>query len=85
MQTAAVLGTARSTVKHASLVGQKLLVIQPLMVSGGNDGPPLLAVDRFGASRGDTVLITSDGSYTRDLIGKEKQTPARWSTLGVIE
>ena len=34
MQLGLVVGTATSTVKHASLRGQKLLVVQPLMADG---------------------------------------------------
>ncbi|MEZ6087797.1 MAG: EutN/CcmL family microcompartment protein [Pirellulaceae bacterium] len=85
MQPAKVLGTTRSTVKHASFIGQKLLIVQPLLADGGNDGPPLLAVDGLGAGKGDTVMLTSDSSYTQQLVGEAKLTPARWSTLGIID
>ncbi|QDS89474.1 Ethanolamine utilization protein EutN [Rosistilla oblonga] len=85
MQTAKVLGTTRATIKHASFVGQKLLIVQPLMADGSADGPPLLTLDGWGASRGDTVLLTSDSSCMEDLIGKDKNTPARWTTMGIID
>ncbi len=53
--------------------GAKLLVVQaPLMADGQSpDGEPLIAVDMLGAGRGETVLITSDGQFTRSLLGSE--------------
>lgn len=85
MQLAKVIGRARATTKHSSLIGQKLLIVQALMADGGDDGPPLLAIDAWGAGKGDTVLLTSDAFYTQTVIGPEKNTPARYSTLGIID
>ncbi|MGI9471958.1 MAG: EutN/CcmL family microcompartment protein [Rubripirellula sp.] len=84
MQTAMVLGSARATVKHESFEGQRFVVIQPLMVDETADGPPLIAVDLFGARQGDRVMITSDGTYARD-VTQHKNTPARWSVAGIID
>ncbi|HWB00839.1 MAG TPA: EutN/CcmL family microcompartment protein [Pirellulales bacterium] len=82
MQTGLVIGTATATVKHKSLDGQKLLVVQPLLADGrGADGEPVLAVDRLGAGAGETVLITSDGRTIRELLGNN--TPVRWSVMGI--
>lgn len=83
MQTGLVVGTATSTVKHASLNGAKLLVVQMLLADGrSGDGEPVLAVDRLGAGIGETVLVTSDGKFTRELLGSEN-TPVRWSVMGI--
>lgn len=84
MQSALVLGSARSTVKHKSFEGQKLVVIQPLGVDESVDGPPLIAVDALGSRAGDVVMITSDGTYARDITGDEA-TPARWSVMGIVD
>ena len=63
MQLALVIGTATATIKHPSLEGCKLLVVQPRLADGRTpDGDPLLAVDGVGAGTGETVLITSDGA-----------------------
>lgn len=63
--------------------GAKLLVVQALMADGQSpDGEPLIAVDMLGAGRGETVLITSDGQFTRSLLGSEA-TPVRWSVMGI--
>jgi len=78
-----VMGTATSTVKHASMAGWKLLVVQPLAPDGRSpDGDPVLAVDRLGAGRGEIVIVSSDGRGTRDLLQSDN-TPVRWSILGI--
>jgi ethanolamine utilization protein EutN len=83
MQLGLVVGTATSTVKHASLAGWKLLVVQLLKADGRSpDGEPVLAVDRLGAGRRELVVLTNDGKATREMIGHDN-TPVRWSVLGI--
>ena len=83
MLTGRVIGHATSTVKHPSMEGWKLLVVQPLMADGRSpDGEPVLAVDRLGAGRRDKVIISSDGKSTRELMGY-MATPVRWAVIGV--
>lgn len=84
MQIAIVLGTTRATVKHESFHGQKLAVIQPVSEDGTADGSPLLAIDALGCRRGDRVMITSDGTYARE-VTNHANTPARWSVLGILD
>ena len=85
MQLARVIGTATATVKHPSLEGAKLLVVQPLMADGeAPDGDPQISIDTVSAGAGDLVLITSDGRLLRDLL-KSSTTPARWSTIALID
>ena len=83
MQLARVMGTAVSTIKHESMVGAKILIVQPTMADGKTpDGFPLLALDTVGAGKGDTVIITSDGKAMRELLQADA-TPARWSVTGI--
>ena len=82
MQLARVLGHATATVKHHSLAGQRLLVVQPLGATGRPDGDPLLALDKIGSGTGQCVLISSDGASVRDIVNT-RQTPARWFVIGV--
>jgi ethanolamine utilization protein EutN len=85
MQLARVVGTATSTVKHPSLVGWKLLVVQMLQADRRSpDGEPVLAIDALGAGPGQTIVITSDGKETRELM-QSNNTPVRWSTMGLID
>jgi len=85
MLPALVIGNATSTLKHETLTGRKLLIVQPLGPGHrGADGDPVLTVDVFGAGVGDYVMISSDGKYTAETIGK-KATPVRWSVVGIID
>lgn len=82
MLNAIVIGRATSTVKHESMVGQKLLIVQPLVKDGGPEGDPLIAIDGVGAGVGERVMITSDGRNARLILGV-KATPVRWSIIGI--
>ena len=63
--------------------GVKLLVVQALMADGRTpDGEPVLVADKLGAGRGETVIMSSDGRYTRELLGSET-TPVRWCVIGI--
>ena len=85
MQIAKVIGTATATIKHPSLTGWKLLLVQALAADGKSpDGEPMLAVDAMGAGSGQRVMLTSDGSSTRELIGDDR-TPVRWTVLGICD
>jgi ethanolamine utilization protein EutN len=85
MQLARIIGTATATVKHPSLTGTRLLVVQPLLADRRSpDGDPQIAIDTVGAAGGDTVVITSDGRLLRDLLGSDT-TPARWSTIALVD
>lgn len=78
-----VVGTATATVKHFSLQGQRLLIVQPYLADGHSpDGDPVLAVDAVGAGRGQTVMLTSDGRGARELLGVNV-TPVRWTIIGI--
>lgn len=83
MQLGKVIGTATSTVKHPSMERCKLLIVQLLAADGASaDGEPVLAVDPLSAGRGDTVLLSSDGQATKELL-KSDTTPVRWSVQGI--
>lgn len=83
MQLGQVVGNATATVKHASMNGQKLLVVQLTGPDGRSpDGEPVLAIDSLGAGQGDRVILSSDGRYVRDVL-KSNTTPVRWCVLGV--
>jgi len=55
MQLAKVLGNVVATIKHESLVGVRLMVIQPHDHNGLPDGLPIVATDPLQAGVGDTV------------------------------
>jgi ethanolamine utilization protein EutN len=85
MQLARVIGNATATVRHPSMQGWRLLVVQALTPDGHSpDGEPFLAVDNLGAGAGERVIISSDGRGTRELL-KSDTTPVRWSVLGIAD
>ena len=83
MLSGLVIGTATATVRHASMKGWRLLIVQPLLADGRTpDGDPVLAVDALGAGVGETVIVSSDGRGTRELL-RSDTTPVRWSVIGI--
>ncbi len=85
MMKGRVVGNATSTVKHSTMNGWKLLVVQPLMCDDQSaDGDPVLAVDLLGAGAGETVVISNDGKATGELM-QASNTPVRWSVVGIVD
>jgi ethanolamine utilization protein EutN len=85
MQLARILGSVTATVKHPSLTGCRLVVVQPLLADRrGPDGDPQIAVETVGAGPGDLAVITSDGRLLRERLASDT-TPARWSTIAIVD
>ena len=84
MQLATVVGHATATVKHPSMVGWKLLIVQTLTVAGKPDGEPFLAIDTLGAGLDDRLIVCNDGAGTRGLMGS-KNSPVRWFVMGICD
>ena len=79
---ARVVGHGVSTVKHPSLHGWRLLLVQMLTPDGKEDGEPILAIDDLGAGAGDRVIVSNDGAGARQLVGA-RDSPVRWIVLGI--
>ena len=79
-----VEGTAVATVKHPSMTGWKLLIVQPLDGAGEPDGDPVMAIDSLGAGRGAEVVISSDGQGARAMVG-DTTSPVRWLVTGLVD
>ena len=84
MQIGRVVGHAVSTVKHPSLQGWKMLLVQPLGTEEQPDGEPILAIDSLGARTEDLVILSNDGSGARELVGA-RDSPVRWMVLGMCD
>jgi len=80
MRIATIRGYATSTIKHCSLEGWRLLIAEP----DSPDLAPQLVLDNLGATIGQRVVISSDGSEARKMVGSDL-SPARWSVLGIID
>lgn len=84
MQLGLVVGHATATVKHPSLQGQKLLVVQMLTPDEKPDGEPVLVIDHLGAWLGSKVLATTDAVMVREMVAA-RNSPIRWSVMGLID
>jgi ethanolamine utilization protein EutN len=84
VQIARVIGTLVATQKHRSLVGAKLLLVQPLTVGDAPRGAPLLAIDSVGAGVGEKVLVVLEGRAAGQALRK-KAAPVDAAVIGVID
>ncbi|MEE3203347.1 MAG: EutN/CcmL family microcompartment protein [Acidobacteriota bacterium] len=83
MILAKVVGTVVATRKDERLVGQKLLLAQPLNATGEPQGSHLVAVDTVDAGAGETVLIVS-GSSARMAVDL-KDSPVDAAIVGIVD
>ena len=50
-----IIGNVVCTMKDPALIGQKLLIVQPLDRKGRDKGRPVVALDAVGAGAGETI------------------------------
>jgi ethanolamine utilization protein EutN len=55
MQLGRIIGNVVCTMKDPALLGQKLLIVQPLDRQGRDKGRPVIALDAVGAGAGETI------------------------------
>ena len=84
MQLGRIVGTVSATIKHASLRGQRLALLQLLTTDEQPDGEPVVALDALGAAFGQRVIACNDGLEARSLT-RSRTTPARWWIFGVCD
>jgi ethanolamine utilization protein EutN len=84
MKIGRVAATVVSTIKHPSLDGRRLLMVDLLDLAGKPTGKDLLAVDAVGAGAGETVLVLDEGNGARQVL-KAPQAPIRAVIVGIID
>lgn len=84
MVLARIDGTIVATACHPSMEGHRTVICQPLDAEGRDEGAPILAVDPFGAGLHQRVLLSTDGSKTREHVGDPK-SPLRNIILGIVD
>lgn len=84
MQIGCVIGHATSTIKHPSLVGWRLVVVQLLGAQLQPDADPVLAVDKFGSAPGQRVVLNVDGKAAREYVNHEK-SPVRYFVIAIVD
>ena len=83
MIIAKVIGNIWATRKEKTLVGCKLMIVQPVEVTGEPIGKSFVAVDSVDAGIGDMVLVAT-GSSARKALGHE-ESPIDASIVAIID
>ncbi len=83
MQLGKVIGTVVSTMKDARLIGQKLLIVQPLDRNGRSKGKPLVALDSVGAGAGETIYWCRGREASFPFLPDEVPTEA--TIVGIVD
>jgi microcompartment protein CcmK/EutM len=84
MILARVDGVVVSTVCHPSMVGFRSIICQPMDNEGREEGAPILALDPLSAGQHQRVLISTDGSFTRDYV-KDQKSPLRNIIMAIVD
>jgi microcompartment protein CcmK/EutM len=84
MLYARIDGTVVATTSHPSMRGRRTVICQPLDADGNDDGTPVLAVDPHGAGLHQRVILSTDGSSTRVLVG-DPNSPLRNLIVGIAD
>jgi len=79
-----VTGTIVATQKKESLIGQKILMVQPITLDGEPLGRDLLALDTVDAGIGDTVLVVQEGQAAAQLL-KRTDVPVHSVIVAVVD
>jgi ethanolamine utilization protein EutN len=79
-----VVGEVISTQKHASHLGRKALIVQPLNLDGSNRGEVLIAFDAVDAGIGDRVLVVTEGYSAMTAVGRPN-SPIDMAVIGFID
>jgi len=84
MQLARIDGTIVSAACHPSMEGTRTVICQPLDSEGRDEGTPILAVDTLGAGLHQRVILSTDGSTTREIV-KDPKSPLRNLIIGICD
>lgn len=80
-----VIGTVVSTRKDERLTGFKLLVVAPLKLRNETIIPEFVAVDTVGAGVGETVLVVTGSTASRQAGGSGGSTPLDAAIVGIVD
>lgn len=84
MNYARIDGSIVAAACHPSMAGTRTVICQPLDAEGRDEGAPVLAVDPLGAGLHQRVILSTDGSATRQLVNDPK-TPLRNLIIGIVD
>jgi ethanolamine utilization protein EutN len=78
-----IIGTVVATRKDEKLVGNKLMITQPLNLKLELKGDPIIAVDTVGAGIGELVIYTT-GTAGR-IAARKLDSPIDASIIGIVD
>jgi microcompartment protein CcmK/EutM len=78
-----IIGNVVCTMKDPALVGQKLLIVQPLDRKGREKGRPVIALDAVGAGAGETIYWCRGKEAGFPFLPAELPTEA--TIVGIVE
>jgi ethanolamine utilization protein EutN len=84
MNYARIDGTIVTASAHPSMAGWRTVICQPIDHEGHEEGIPVLALDPLGAALHQRVLLSTDGSVTRELV-RDPKTPLRHLIIAIID
>ena len=83
MFIAKVVGNLWATRKEDSLIGRKLMIVEPSKLDGTSTGEQLVAVDTIDAGIGEMVLV-AQGSSARKAVGQQN-SPVDAAIVAIID
>ena len=85
MVLAKVVANIVSTQKSDTLIGKKILMVQPMDAKGEPYGDELTALDGVGAGIGDIVLALCEGGSARTIANVPSNAPVEVVIAGIID
>jgi microcompartment protein CcmK/EutM len=78
-----VIGNVVATMKNESLVGQRLLIVQPIDRNGRDKGKAIVALDSVGAGAGETIYWCRGKEASFPFLPAEVPTEA--TIVGIVD
>jgi ethanolamine utilization protein EutN len=78
-----VIGNVVCTMKDAALLGQRLLIVQPVDRNGLDSGRPIIALDSVGAGAGETIYWCRGKEASFPFLPAEPPTEA--TIVGIVD
>ncbi len=83
MFIAKVVGNLWATRKEETLIGRKLMIVQPSSLDGVPNGDVVVAVDTIDAGIGEMVIV-AQGSSARKAVGQQ-ESPVDAAIVAIID
>jgi microcompartment protein CcmK/EutM len=80
-----IIGNVVSTITEAGYGSRKILIVQPIDLSGNPKGQSFLAIDTVQAGIGDIVLILEEGGSARMILGEPETFTIKAIIAGIVD